>query len=210
MTLQELQKILPEIRKAELTGRLSHSKIMDLSVRKDIYKTVNHTEPVKSSAVLALLYPDAHQQIQLVFILRKTYNGHHSGQIAFPGGKKEPEDITLWHTALRETQEEVGINPKIVQFQKKLSRVFIPVSNYCVQAFLGMTNQPLSFQKDPVEVEDIIQVSFSEILSAPKIPMEQTYFGKNYTLHAFDVNGLHIWGATAMILSEIVDLFHNL
>jgi len=209
MNFTKIQDILPKLRTAKLPGSTAHSEVMQLSVRKNIFKDVKHTEPIKQAAVLALLYPDNQNNTKIVLILRKTYNGHHSGQIAFPGGKQEPDDNDLWHTALRETQEEIGIPAEKIHLQKKLSPVFIPVSHFKVQPFLAISNQTLTFKEDPIEVEQILELPFSDLLNKPMININHTYFGKTYSLKAFDINGLKIWGATAMILSEIVFLFKN-
>jgi len=210
MDFSEFVNILPKVKTLELPGKIAHNKVMQLSVRKNIFKNVKHSGPVKQAAVLALLYPDNQNNTKIVLILRKTYNGHHSGQIAFPGGKQEPDDKDLWHTALRETQEEIGIPAKKIHLQKQLSPVFIPVSHFKVQPFLAISNETLIFKKDPVEVEEILELPFSCFINNPMIDINHTYFGKEYPLKAFDIKGLKIWGATAMMLSEIVSLIKNL
>ena len=209
MNFNELVNILPKIKSTELPGSEAHNKVMQLSVRKNIFKDVKHSGPVKQAAVLALLYPDKQNTTKIVLILRKTYIGHHSGQIAFPGGKQEPTDTGLWHTALRETQEEIGVPAEKIHLQKQLSPVFIPVSHFKVQPFLAISIETLMFKKDPVEVEQILELPFSEFITNPMIDINHTYFGKNYPLKAFDIKGLKIWGATAMMLSEIVLLIRN-
>ena len=190
-----------------LPGSISHNKIMNPIIRQLLYKDYNNGKPPRESAVLALLYPDVHNNVKMVFILRKTYDGHHSGQIAFPGGKKEDFDSGLLDTALREAQEEIGINPEQVKFVKQLTKLHIPVSNFDVQAYLAYTPQTPSFVKDPAEVEDILELSFEAILNNKLVSIQRVYNDKPYELNAFDFDGLKIWGATAMILSEIVDLF---
>ncbi len=190
-----------------LPGAAAHNLVMDIGIRQNIFKDVNHKDSIKKAAVLALLYPDKNQQAKMVFILRKTYNGHHSGQISFPGGKLEVYDKSLIHTALRETHEEIGVRPGLIEIQRSLSPVFIPVSNFEVQPYLGIAFQPVNFKKDPVEVAQIIEIPFESLLNNALIPVQHTYFGKTYTLKAFQVQQIKIWGATAMILSEIVSLF---
>jgi len=209
MNFSVLVNILPKIQSLELPGREAHNKVMQLSVRKNIFKDVKHSGPVKQAAVLALLYPDTQNNTKIVLILRKTYNGHHSGQIAFPGGKQEPTDSSLWHTALRETQEEIGISAEKIQLLKQLSPVFIPVSHFKVQPFFAISDQTLTFKKDPVEVDQILELPISGFLNNPMINISHNYYGKTYPLKAFYNNGLKIWGATAMILSELVWLFEK-
>jgi 8-oxo-dGTP pyrophosphatase MutT (NUDIX family) len=192
-----------------LPGAKAHNLVMGNHVRDQIFKDVRHKEDRKQAAVLALLYPDKNQQARMVFILRKTYNGHHSGQISFPGGKQETFDKTHLETALRETEEEIGVSSDQIDIKAQLSSIFIPISNFQVQPFLGVSHQTLRFKIDPVEVEEVLPLSFDEILNNPLQPINHTYFDKTYTLKAFQVGGFKIWGATAMILSEIVTLFKN-
>ncbi len=206
MKFSQFKSIIPKLINKTSNGSLSHNKIMDLRIRKQIFKDVNHRNKAKDSAVLCLIYPDKNLKSKMVFILRKNYHGHHSGQIAFPGGKSEPYDISAEDTALREAQEEVGINPEEIQILRKLSPVYIPISNYKVQAFLAYTDYLPSFVKQEEEVEDIIEAPLSDFLNLPLVAIQKKYFDKTYTLHAFQTGDFLIWGATAMILSEIVDL----
>ena len=193
----------------ELPGHKAHRMIMPLEVRKQIFKDVGHQAPARNAAVLALIYPDDSQQAKMVFILRKTYEGHHSGQISFPGGKQETFDPDLQATALRETKEEIGIPEEQISIIKTLSPVFIPISNFKVQPFLAVCTEKLDFKRDPVEVEKILTLDFESILYNPLIEIKHTYFDKTYPLKAFEVNQVKIWGATAMILSEIIALLNS-
>jgi len=186
-----------------LPGKKFHNIIMDNAVREDIFKHVHYPDPPHPASVLVMLYPNIEQEVHVVFILRKTYKGHHSGQISFPGGKYEKTDSSLQYTALREAHEEVGIKIPDVQVIRELTPVFIPVSNFKVTPFLAVCQQPVSFVKDKTEVEKILEIPLQKILSAPLIDIEHEYFGTTYRLKSFDIDGLRIWGATAMILSEV-------
>ena len=207
MDFDSILNILNRNKYRKLPASAAHNLVMDMTVRQQIFKRINHRTLPKQAAVLALIYPNAQQQAQMVFILRKTYKGHHSGQISFPGGKREVFDADLKATALRETQEEVGLPSKLITIKKQLSPIFIPISNFEVQPFLGICNQTPDFKLDPVEVESILEFPFAQILYNPLVSINHTYFGQSYTLKAFQVNQYKIWGATAMILSEIVQLF---
>jgi 8-oxo-dGTP pyrophosphatase MutT (NUDIX family) len=209
MSFNDLLMKISNFDSSTLPGAKAHNLVMGNHIRDQIFKDVRHKGDRKQAAVLALLYPDKNQQARMVFILRKTYNGHHSGQISFPGGKQEVFDKTLLETALRETEEEIGVSSDQVDIKAQLSSIFIPISNFQVQPFLGVSHQPLSFKIDPIEVEQVLPLSFDEILNNPLQPISHTYFDKTYTLQAFQVGGFKIWGATAMILSEIVTLFKN-
>ncbi len=208
MDFDNVLHLIDSTRNLELPGHKAHQLIMPLEVRRQIFKDVAYKTPPRQSAVLALIYPDKSGLAKMVFILRKTYKGHHSGQISFPGGKYEPFDKDLQATALRETYEEIGVSPEMIDIQRVLSPVFIPVSNFKVQPFLGVSHTTLDFVIDPVEVEEIFSLDFETILNNPLMEIFHTYFGKTYRLKAFKAGEIKIWGATAMILSEIVTLLN--
>jgi len=206
MNFDEFKYQLSKLESETLNGKTSHNKIMDLKIRKNIFKEANYGVEPKESAVLCLIYPGKNNLAHIVFILRKNYKGHHAGQIAFPGGKTEPEDLSAEYTAIREAKEEVGIDPDQVKIIRKLSPIFIPISNYKVQAFLAYTDRQPVFKKQVSEVEEIIEAPLLDFLNLPLVPIRKKYFDKTYNLYAFQTGNLLIWGATAMILSEIVDL----
>jgi 8-oxo-dGTP pyrophosphatase MutT (NUDIX family) len=208
--MMNFNRLLPELSRltaVPLSGNQAHQQIMDLSLRKQLHKYSGFREPPKQSAVLALLFPGKSNQTQMVFILRKSYNGHHSGQISFPGGKKESFDKNLYQTALRETYEEIGVVPGEVTLIKQLSSLFIPVSNFHVSPFLAVVKKSPQLRKNPAEVAKIFSVPLYDILTNPLVEIDKNYFGKTYKLKAFQFDKFQIWGATAMILAEIVDLF---
>jgi 8-oxo-dGTP pyrophosphatase MutT (NUDIX family) len=157
----------------------------------------------KQSGVLLLLYP-VDQEINMVFIQRPEYSGVHSGQISLPGGKREPNDTTLIETALRESQEEVGIIPEDVRVLGKLSDLYIPPSKFLVSPFVGFCPNRPGFVKDPSEVDEIIEVKINDLFSDQALQVTKHNVGPGIQIKApaFVVNGYVIWGATAMILSE--------
>ena len=160
---------------------------------------------------MALFYPDGSQRTQLLLILRKTYQGVHSNQIAFPGGKSEPEDTTPLATALRETHEEVGVSPTKIQILKTLSEVYIPPSNYLVQPFMGLSEHPLTFHIQESEVAAIVEVDLMDFMDHANLSEEKlsTSYAKNISVPAFKLNGYTVWGATAMMMSEIKELLEQ-
>jgi len=206
MNFQSLLHKITNLDKLDLQGAIAHNRLMDLQIRNQIFKDVKHKDPKKPAAVLVLLYPDENNRTKMAFILRNNYKGHHSGQISFPGGKKEVFDVNLEETALRETQEEIGIPSESITIVKKLTPIFIPISNFQVQPFLAITKEIPQFKIDPVEVQKLIELPLDAILNNELVTISHTYFGKTYQMKAFQVNKLKIWGATAMILAEVVAL----
>ena len=165
----------------------------------------------KRAGVMALFYPDQEKETRLLLILRKVYEGVHSNQIGFPGGKVELEDRDLLQTALRETQEEVGVPPHAVEVIRELSEVYIPPSNFLVKPYMGIYPDPKPFVKEEKEVERIVEVFLKDFLDdANHIEeMLSTSYAKNMNVPAYRLNGYTVWGATAMMLSEIKELLRQ-
>ncbi|MFW6226669.1 MAG: NUDIX hydrolase [Bacteroidota bacterium] len=161
--------------------------------------------PVKA-AVLLLLYP--HQDhIHIILTRRPEYNGHHSGQISFPGGKKENSDTSLEMTALRETYEELGISPGQIDIMGHLSPLFIPVSNFIVLPIVGYTANKPKITPDPFEVEKVIETPVRRFIDGDILRFKEMFLGgKPIKIPYYNVAGDHVWGATAMILSEFIEL----
>ncbi|PID91401.1 MAG: coenzyme A pyrophosphatase [Bacteroidetes bacterium] len=157
------------------------------------------------AAVLVLMYP-LDRSTAVVFIKRNSYDGPHSAQISFPGGMKEHSDTDLAATALRETREELGIVEEPVVLGP-LSPLFIPVSNFMVYPFLGLLEKRPDFQPDPSEVAYVIEAGIP-VLLAPETPRQERWLlhGQEVDVPFYQIGKEKIWGATAMILSEFLQL----
>lgn len=161
------------------------------------------------AAVLILLYPHK-DNLHTVFIQRPEYNGVHGGQISFPGGKREPGDSDLISTALREAAEETGIERETVEIIGILTPLFIPVSNISVTPVVGWTETRPHFIPDKNEVVFIIEADLGSFVDYSIIrtrPFEIR--GEKINIKYFDYNGHVIWGATAMILHELLTIIKN-
>lgn len=166
----------------------------------------------KKAGVMALFYPNIEMQTNLVLILRKTYKGVHSAQVGFPGGKLEAEDLSIQDAALRETYEEIGVSIQSIKVLREMTQVYIPPSNFFVQPYIGITQETPSFIKQDDEVEDIIEVPLIDFLDDTNIITESvsTSYKINVDVPAFKLNNHVVWGATAMMLSEIKDLLKEM
>ena len=162
----------------------------------------------RRGAVLLLLYPKEGKDY-LVLTLRNTYEGIHSGQVSLPGGKMEETDRDLVSAALRESHEEVGVDPKKVQILGSLSPIYIPPSRFLVYPFVGHTEHAPNFHADPVEVAEIIETPL-EVLLNRRYRKEKPLFVRTeqaeIPVKYFDIAGHVVWGATAMILSEFAEI----
>ncbi len=189
-----------------------HDAQMKLSSNVRIRELMEMGTPEQAvpSSVLALFYPVSGEPY-LVLIQRPTYNGVHSGQVAFPGGKSEPGDKDLLETAMREAREEIGIDPDQVQMLGKLTDLYIPPSNFNVSPFVGYLTERPTFTPDPGEVEGIVEVPFRYILTDNCLELRKFIVRNGIEIEApaFVVKGAVIWGATAMMLSELRELLRN-
>jgi 8-oxo-dGTP pyrophosphatase MutT (NUDIX family) len=157
------------------------------------------------SAVMALIF-EASGEHYIIVIERQDYDGKHSGQMGFPGGKWEEQDETELAAALRETQEEIGIDPASIVVLGSLTNVYIPVSNFLVHPFVGFLDRRPDLKIDEREVKAVFPFKLSELLN-PDNKIETTInVSKEMTLKnvpAFLIGGKIIWGATALMLNEL-------
>lgn len=160
----------------------------------------------KKSAVLVLLFPK-NNQINVVFIERPANTGVHSKQISFPGGGREKNDKNYTATALRETYEEIGIEASKIQVLGKLSKLYVVASNYLIQPIVGFINKVPTYRISKNEVDNIIEMPLVDLIQA-EIMEKPIHSAMGITLQApyYDLEGRTLWGATAMITSELVDL----
>ncbi|MDP2040534.1 MAG: CoA pyrophosphatase [Algoriphagus sp.] len=195
--------------KAPLPGKQAQIKMSPVPIdmrRFEIDLPENH----RKSGVLILFYPESESAF-FPLIKRPEYAGFHSGQVAFPGGKMEISDANIIETALREAEEEVGIDRSQVQIMGCLSELFIPTSNFLVTPVIGFLEKRPDLVPEEKEVSRIIQAELSQLLR-PEIRKQKILdLGQNLKLDTpyFEIDGEVVWGATAMILSELIHLLHS-
>jgi 8-oxo-dGTP pyrophosphatase MutT (NUDIX family) len=161
---------------------------------------------VRQAAVLVLLYPDSDGDARVVLTERVTRDGHHSGEVSFPGGRAEPDDADLAATALREAAEEVALDAAAagVRVVGALERFWIPVSNYEVTPILAVAERRPVLVASPNEVARIVEPPIAAFLpDAPFEMVERTVRGWPLRYGAYRVDGLSVWGATARVLSQL-------
>lgn len=208
MDFSEFEKRIVKVKKMELPGEAIQLKMAPVERLKELKEQAKLKKSARQAGVMALFYPSTNFETHLILILRKTYKGVHSNQVGFPGGKVEPEDASLKDTALRETEEEVGVSSKVISVLKKLTEIYIPPSNFFVHPFIGITPQTPKFVAQDDEVEALIEVPLplfmdDRIVTTKKIT---TSYATNIDVPAFILNDHVVWGATAMMLSEVREL----
>ncbi|GGW33250.1 NUDIX hydrolase [Arenibacter certesii] len=209
MNFNDFAKSISKIENIELPGSASHYKMIPSFRRKELEANGIVNKNTKKAAVMALFYPDISYNTNLLLILRNTYKGIHSNQIALPGGKVEKEDESLLATALRETYEEVGADPNNIRVIRHLTEIFIPPSNFEVTPYLGLYQKERPFLLQKEEVAALVEVSLYDFMDDSKIIYQKlsTSYADNVEVPAFKLNGYTVWGATAMMLNEIKELF---
>lgn len=204
MDFQDFLQYVPNLIPVELPAALAHVKMAPKERMEALKEFDLSAKNPRIAAVMMLLYPKK-GRTHLVLIVRNAYNGVHSSQIAFPGGKYESTDADFEETALRETHEEVGIAPEKIKVVKSFTPMYIPPSNFMVHPFLGISKEELSFYPDAKEVAGIIELPLSVFLN-DEIIIEATLstsYANNILVPAFNIQNHIVWGATAMILSEL-------
>ena len=201
-------KSISKIEHIPLPGEDSQVKMSPTYRSELVEQQLKLMKHARKAGVMALFYPDVAHHTKLILILRKTYSGVHSAQVGFPGGKLEKEDPSLEYAALRETFEEVGVPIENMTVLKAMTSVYVPPSNFMVYPFLGITLKTPQFLKQDDEVEDLIEVKLADFLNEANVgsQMLMTSLQKEVEVPVFKLNGHMVWGATAMMLSEIKDL----
>ena len=208
MNFDTFLKSISKIEQIPLPGLESQLKMSPPFRLELIQQQLEAMKTSRKAAVTALFYPDEKQVTKLILILRKTYHGVHSAQVGFPGGRCEDYDASLMQTALRETYEEVGVPIQDIKIIMAMTEMYIPPSNFTVYPFLGICYETPNFIKQDEEVEDLIEVLLSDFVNDKSISSVKvmTSLEKEMEVPAFVLNGHIVWGATAMMLSELKDL----
>lgn len=212
MQFDEFLKQVPKLSNLELLGQEAQFLMApDERIRALSEMDIEAKKP-RWAGVMAVFYPNTKGETTLVLILRKTYKGVHSNQVGFPGGKAEAFDESIKHTALRETEEEVGLPQNEINVVKKLTKLYIPPSNFWVQPFIGYVEQTPVFTKEDAEVEAILEVPLEEFLADKSVIKQRidTSYGTMLDVPAFYLSEHVVWGATAMMLSEVKWAFQQL
>lgn len=192
--------------KSDLPGRKSHLKM--LPPGRELVVGQQDIDRVKYSSVLLLLFPDA-DQLYTCLTKRNASMRHHPGQISLPGGRVE-EGESPERTALRETREEIGVSPPDVRILGRLSDLYVSASRFMIFPYVGWVNHKPDFELNADEAEKILLFPVNLSRKGDEIsrlPMKTSLGTIDVPCYPFD--GEIIWGATAMILTEFLDLIRE-
>ena len=195
-----IQNIKEELRKP-LPGK-EHQNLM----APDIRRFPKNEVAERKAAVMICLF-EGKNDLQIAFIKRTEYEGPHSGQISFPGGIYKQDDSSLLGTAIRETEEEIGITGDHARILGVLSPLHIPVSNIIVHPFVAYYEYEPCFQIDEKEVSYMIIANLKSFFDPGNRKKEKWILsGQEIEVPFFQLDGNKIWGATAMILCEFISV----
>jgi len=157
----------------------------------------------RRAAVLFLLYPHDGQLTTLLTV-RPSHLPDHPGQVSFPGGARDAEELVV-ETALREAQEEVGLDPALVQPLGRLTHIYIPPSHFCIQILVGYAAQRPCFRPNPHEVAQILETPLAHFFGPANVGYEPRLVnGVEHTVPYFAIGPHRVWGATAIAIAELI------
>ncbi|MFY7990067.1 MAG: NUDIX hydrolase, partial [Fluviicola sp.] len=189
----------------ELPGEAAHHEF--LPMRGSSQAAIANGAPYRLSAVAILLFQNTAGNLSTIVTQRQTYEGTHSGQISFPGGKFEDFDLDLTQTAVRETREEIGLDISNSERIGKLTNVYIPVSQFLVEPHVFIIqDQPSDFQLSPREVNSLHTLDLPTLFTTESVTLRDIKQPNGIILKQvphFVQNDLFIWGATALMLNEL-------
>jgi len=193
-----------------LPGIDSHLKMAPKNRAEELLTKKDEIHDAKKSAVMILFFHDDNG-LKMIVIRRSIYVGIHSGQIAFPGGRYEDEDGSVQITALREIEEEIGIVRDKIEVLGRLSDIYVPPSNFLISVFVGYLSEKPQYKIEEREVAEIIEIPFAEFLKQDVIKLKDFYVNSEKVVTNapyFDITNAEIWGASAMVISELLSVLN--
>ena len=206
MKLDAFKHRLIKLKNKSLPGVQSHLELAPKN-RIQLLKKLKLNSKIHDAAVSLCFYPDLNNDVILPLILRNEYDGVHSNQISLPGGKKEYDDLDLIETSKRETFEEIGIIKENMNFQFKLTDIYIPPSNFLVRPYVFTVEDTPLLNPNRNEVVKVIKPKLTSLMN---LNIQNGYINeKKIDCPFFLIENHIVWGATAMILNEFLSIFNQ-
>ena len=188
--------------KMKLPGIIEQNKMSPIPLKDGYLKSIKSDHKIGS---ILIIFFRKNNNFFFPLIKRSNKLKNHSSQISFPGGRFEEEDINLTNTAIRESNEEIGLKIKKNKILGKLTQIYIPASNYKVSPYIAFYDKTPKFKLNSFEVDKLIEVSLNQILDESSILKKKMKLSSGILVDCpyYFLNGYIVWGATAMILSEL-------
>lgn len=203
-SIDEIQKRLS----GPLPGPEAQLKMAPAQRAQQLKENADKIPTARKSAVMILFFHDNHE-LKMIVIRRSEYMGVHSGQIAFPGGGYEATDGDIENTAYREVEEEIGIERKEIKLLGRLTDIYVPPSNFIISVFVGYLPQRPAYKIQEREVAEVIEIPFKEFKKSELVKQKEFFIrSQNASSYApyFDLENAEIWGASAMVISELIEI----
>ena len=209
MNFDKLVGFLEKRTELPLPGTVAHQK-MQPKMTNGLPLKLKHDQDPRKGGVLILFYQDA-GKLRFPIIERTSYEGIHSNQMALPGGRYEEQDEDQVTTAIREAEEEVGVIANEIEIIGCLSEFFVAASNYMVLPVLAKVDHKPNFISQPREVAEIVLPSVDDLINPDKLLEKEIVVKGGFKMNCpyFDLEGKVVWGATAMMLSELVEILNE-
>ena len=197
---------LTKMLRRDLEGKSAQQKMM---INPNRFPTESQENEGIPASILLLLYPL--EEKWFFFLTKRSQNvEHHKGQISFPGGVVEKNESKM-NAAIRETNEEIGVDKDVIKVIGNLTPLYIPVSNFHISPFVGWTEEKPHTKVHDAEVKRVFSVSINDLILERNLKTKKDFFSnKSVKVPYFDLNGETVWGATSMILSEFKFILRNM
>ena len=190
----------------DLPGKSAQRKMM---ITPNRFPTENQENEGIPASILLLLYPLGGKWF--FFLTKRSQDlEHHKGQISFPGGVVEKNESKM-NAAIRETNEEIGVDKDVIKIIGTLTPLYVPVSNFHISPYVGWTEEKPHTKVQDAEVNRVFSVSINDLVLEKNLKTKKDVFSnKSVKVPYFDLNGETVWGATSMILSEFKFILRNM
>lgn len=207
MNFQHFLNIIPDLQTVLNPGDFAHEQVM-ARLNSERNKAFENDPNPRLSAVATVVSPDENGNAQFILIERQSYNGTHSGQISFPGGKFDDTDVNLLATATRECHEEIGVHDSQLRYIKELTKVYIPPSRFLMHPYMFVSEFIPQYILNQREVKSLVTLPLEELLDDRVFEIGPIPIGNGVNIKTgyFKVKGHKVWGATALVLNEIKEL----